>query len=207
MLAMASVLSTANAPRLAVGYDRYFGVLSGRRWRVCAAMGKGRVMSSDVVLDDDAAIIASDFSHATLQRRDTFFRILFAAEYFGGNGDFSEALNRKQKNGLPALFQQLMVFSTKVEDAVKAANNGTPFEFKQGNLAIAWTKFDAWMFSALRFKHELPGLPVVIGQPPANGGSTIPAGYFDAEQSKLDEVLADAQAVKSILQAKVGTSL
>jgi hypothetical protein len=59
---------------------------------------------------------------------------------------------------------------------------------------------DKWSFANLAFFHEIPAAPGGQQPPPPPVPAVIPAGFFDAENAKLDEV-------KEMLAAKVGTTV
>ena len=184
-------------------------ILLGEAWQAMGVFiprwSRGAGLISEIILEDDQAIIESDTAHGSGLRPESFFRVLLAHEYFmmpEGVGSFVFG-ERTPQAGLPDPLQRMLNNSSQVEALVKKYNPNTTLEFKQGNFGIMWRKADFGSAFFVAFVYEIPAPPV--GDP--SKPTVIPANYFDSELQKLDSVLSDAQSVKDELTAKIGTSV
>jgi hypothetical protein len=168
---------------------------------------RGTILTIGFGLPDDEAIVANDTAHGSGLRPPSFFRALLAHEYFmsaGGIGlPFAERSAKPGiNNSLIAVLSQTGILLAKlvqVAPSYALAQIGGPGSFT-ADLAVIWSEMDKWSFANLAFFHEIPAAPGGQQPPPPPVPAVIPAGFFDAENAKLDEV-------KEMLAAKVGTTV
>jgi hypothetical protein len=168
---------------------------------------RATVLTIGFGVPDDEAIVANDTAHGSGLRPASFFRTLLAHEYFmsaGGVGlKFAERSARPGiNNSLITVLSQTGILLAKlvqVAPSYALAQIGGPGSFT-ADLAVIWSEMDKWSFATIAFVHEIPAAPGGQVPPPPPPLAVIPAGFFDAENAKLDEV-------KAMLAAKVGTTV
>jgi len=166
---------------------------------------------------DDTIRIDNAKAAGTNLRPRSFFRALLAHEIaMSGGSLFQDFSQRISVQGINISLRNHVNFGGIVfGQTVRANPDMTNFLLGQladgggffGDMTIAWTSLDEWSLANNNFFFEIPKPPVPLVDCPDVGTATVPVGYFNAEVAKLDEIAADAVAVKSDLRAKEGKAI